>query len=225
MAKDRYMPWAESKAVIWMNNFAANFAAYSTALGFTAADVTALNNDVAMFAYQVNMVEMLTASKQQQVSYKNLLKFGPIGKPGGAPPAAPVVPAPPTTVEPGILPRIASLVRRIKASPTYTEAIGKALGIVGAEMVRNVDTIQPVLKLVASGGSIEVQWTKGSADAIHIEVDRGSGTWQFLAIDSIPHYQDKTPITTPAVWKYRAAYIVKDKRIGQWSAETSIAVG
>jgi hypothetical protein len=64
---------------------------------------------------------------------------------------------------------------------------------------------------------------KGKADSIRIEKDSGSG-WQFLAIDSIPHYTDKTPITVPAIWKYRAMYILRDEPIGQWSDVASIGV-
>jgi len=39
--------------------------------------------------------------------------------------------------------------------------------------------------------------------------------WQFLDIDSVPHYTDTTPITAPATWKYRAMYIVADELVGQ----------
>ena len=70
---------------------------------------------------------------------------------------------------------------------------------------------------------MEVQWTKGDADSIRIESDKGTG-WQFLAIDSVPHYTDTTPITIAATWKYRAMYIVADELVGQWSDVASIGV-
>jgi hypothetical protein len=58
-----------------------------------------------------------------------------------------------------------------------------------------------------------VQWTKGDADALRIETDKGSG-WQFLAVDTVPHYQDTTPICGPALWKYRAMYLLEDQPRG-----------
>ena len=128
-------------------------------------------------------------------------------------------------VAPGIFPRIAQQVQRIKSYPTYTEAIGKDLSIIGAEQEQDPDTMKPAIKVLALGGQVEVQWVKGGADAVRIETDKGAGTWQFLAVDAVPHYIDTTPITGPAVWKYRAIYIIADERVGQWSDVVSINVG
>lgn len=112
--------------------------------------------------------------------------------------------------------------QRIKASPTYTEAIGRDLGIIGAELVIDTSAMKQVVKLMLQGGQVEVQWVKGKADAVRIESDKGNG-WQFLAVDSVPHYLDTTPIT-PGTWKYRAMYIIADERVGQWSDVVSINV-
>jgi hypothetical protein len=40
-------------------------------------------------------------------------------------------------------------------------------------------------------------------------------------VDTVPHYQD---ITGPAVWKYRAMYLLEDQPVGQWSDVASITV-
>ena len=223
MAKSNYLPRADKDRVVWLNNFASKFATAFAGLGFVAADVTSVNNDAAMFAYLVNQVEVYTTAKEQRVDYRNLIKDGPIGTPGGALPVAPAAGTVPTAVAPGIFPRISQLVQRIKNSATYTEAIGKDLGVIGAQTTVDTDNMKPVLKLVMKGGQVEVQWTKGDADSIRIESDKGTG-WQFLAIDSVPHYTDTTPITTAATWKYRAMYIVADELVGQWSDVASVAV-
>jgi len=65
---------------------------------------------------------------------------------------------------------------------------------------------------------------KGWTKALYIETDKGSG-WQFLAIDTVPHYIDTAPITAPATWLYRAMYLVNDERVGVWSDIKSITVG
>jgi hypothetical protein len=190
-----------------------------------AADVTSVNNDATMFTYLVNLVETFTTAKEQRVQYKNLIKDGPLGKVSGAVPTAPTVAAAPAAVASGIFPRIAQLVQRIKNSPTYNEGIGRDLGIIGADQSADSVMFKPVLKLLMKGGQVEIQWIKGNADAIYIETDKGTGTWSFLAVDTVPHYTDATPITAIGHWKYRAIYLVTDERVGQWSDVASITVG
>ena len=102
--------------------------------------------------------------------------------------------------------------------------MGKDLGIIGADQSMDKAIVKPTLKLVFKGGQVEVQWIKSDADALHIETDKGSGKWEFLAVDTVPHYTDTTPIAAPGTWKYRAMYIVSDEHVGQWSDVTSIAV-
>jgi len=87
------------------------------------------------------------------------------------------------------------------------------------------DTMKPFLKLVNKEGKVEVQWKRGDADALRIEVDRDGKGFQFLGIDTVPHYTDTTPITAPATWKYRAMYLIDDEHVGQWSDVISIVVG
>ena len=223
MSKNTYLPNSDADRIVWLNNFSSKFSTLAVSLGFTAADATAVANDAAMFSYLMGQVEVFTTAKEQRVQYKNLIKNGPIGKPGGALPSGPVVAAPPAVVAPGIFPRIAQLVQRIKNYPTYTEAIGRDLGIIGAEQTIDPTTMKPVLKLVSTAGKVEIQWVKGVADAVRIESDKGAG-WQFLAVDSVPHYMDTTPITGPANWKYRAMYIIADEPVGQWSDVVNINV-
>ena len=122
----------------------------------------------------------------------------------------------------------ASLVNRVKGHATYTEADGQDLGIIGAaEQAADPETTQPEIKLVrVAGGHIEVQWKKSGFTGVRIEVDRGSGQWAFLAIDTIPHYPDTLALApgTTALWKYRAIYLDGDEPFGQWSATATIAV-
>ena len=50
---------------------------------------------------------------------------------------------------------------------------------------------------------------------------------QFLAIDMQPHFIDLSELPPPgksAVWTYRIIYLLKDKRVGQWSDVVSVTV-
>jgi len=224
MKKSPYLPKADKDKVIWLNNFAAKFAAVAVSLGFTPADVASVNSDAAMFAWLVALVETFTTAKEERVDYKNLIRSGAIGSPVGILPTAPVVPAAPAAVPAGIFPRIAKIVQQIKGKSNYTDAIGKDLGIIGAEQTFDTASMKPVLKLVHKGGLIEVQWEKGHSDGVRIESDKGSG-WQFLAVDTVPHYNDTTAITAPSTWKYRSMYFIADEPVGQMSDVISINVG
>ena len=157
------------------------------------------------------------------VGYKKLIKDGPLGKPGGTVPTPPVAPAVPTIVAPGIFPRISQMVTRLKNYPTYTEAIGRDLGIIGAEEAVDTDTMKPVLKLLSLAGNVGSVVGEGHGRCVYIETDKGAG-WQFLAVDAVPHYIDTTPITAQAVWKYRAIYLIADEKVGQMSDVVSINV-
>ncbi len=128
------LPRTDAELVIWFGKFARDFDTYATRLGFTPAEVTALRADAAMLDYLIaDLIPSFQAGLQARTAYKNLLKNGPVGAPGGDPPAAPVINPPPATVAPGILPRVRKLIQRIKASPNYTEDIGNDLDIIGAE--------------------------------------------------------------------------------------------
>ena len=149
MAKKTYLPSSDADKVLWLNNFSAKFTPLAVSLGFVAADATAVTNDAAMFAYLMGTVENFTTAKEQRVEYKNLIKDGPIGSVGGAVPSGPAVPAAPTVVAPGVFPRISQMVQRIKNHPAYTEAIGRDLGIIGAE-----ETIAAVMKMTAADDEV-----------------------------------------------------------------------
>ena len=128
---------------------------------------------------------------------------------------------------PGILTSFRETVRRVKASAAYTEATGEALGIIGPDQVRpDPTTLAPTLSLRNSGSQVEVVWNKGMMEGVEIQVDRGTGTFAFLAVDTRPNYIDTAPLPSPAAtWNYRAIYCKDAQRLGQWSNVAEIAVG
>ena len=241
MSSTPYVPASDNAKIIWLNNFSGKISGYAALFSISSEEVTSVQNDAAAFSYWVGQVEVFTTEKEERVSYKNLLRDGPIGSAGGTPPTvgggSPPLPVPaamaavspppggiPVTVPPGIFPRIAKLVQRIKASLNYTQAIGNDLGIIGSEQIIDPATLKPTLKLIFEGGVVEVQWKKGASDSVRIESDKDGTGFRFLAVDTVPHYTDTTPITAPATWKYRAMYIINDLLVGQWSDVASIAV-
>lgn len=226
MATQFYLPKKDEDKKTWLNTFAAKLPSHAANLSVSAAEITSVQNDAAALVYWLGNIDLFATEKEERVQYKNILRDGPIGTPGGVVPSTPTPPAPPATVLPGIFPRVTTLIGRIKKSPNYNDSIGKDLGIIGAEQVIDTVSMKPKLKLVLKGGQVEVQWQKGDADAIRIEKSVGTGAFVFVAVDTEPHYVDTTVFpATPVTWRYRAIYLMSDHPVGQWSDVASITVG
>lgn len=207
---------------------ATNLPNYAAALGLPATDVAGNASDAVYMRYAYTQYDRYGKVAQNWTSWKNLVRDGGEGASSSAP-AHPAAPASiPTAVAPGIVPRLRALIRRIKASSAYSVAIGKALGIEGAEEAApDLEALQPELEAAVAGDKVRIGWTRGAADALEIHVDRGDGKgFVFLAVDSVPDYFDTTPFPAQsAVWKYKAMYRKDDERIGQWSAVVSVGLG
>ena len=228
MSKSYYLPTDDNGKAAWLNNLSGKLPSYQVALGLTAADVASVTADAAFFTYALNAQIQVAAYSQQWTAYKNAARNGS-GPALGDIPAAPVLPAPaPAMVPPGIFGRATALVARIKPAPGYTEAIGQALQIIGAEHPVDPTTLKPVLDTELDAGQVNISWTKQGMDAMEIQADRGDGRgFVFLAIDTIPNYTDTAampPAGQSALWKYKGIYIQADQRVGQWSDVVSIPV-
>jgi hypothetical protein len=173
------------------------------------------------FNYCLNSVGQVAAYSQQWTAYKN-------GNAAalGVYPAAPVFGVAAAMVAPGIFGRATALVARIKVAPGYTDSIGQALQLIGADQTVDVNSMKPVITSDLDAGQVDIGWTKQGMDGIEIQVDRGTG-FVFLAIDTIPGYTDTAPMPAAgqsALWKYKAIYRQGDDRVGQWSDVVSIPV-
>lgn len=226
MAKSYWLPTDDAGKRDWLNHFAGELPNHKAAVGVTDPEVAAVVADAAYFAYVLGAQQAYGTAAQQWTAFKNKARNG-TGTSMGALPAAPTLGTAPAAVAPGIFKRTASLVARIKNHPGYTDAIGQALDIIGAEQVFEPNTLKPILKIELQAGRPAVLWTKGQADALEIWVDRGTGTFVFLAIDTVPDYVDTFALPAPgatALWKYKAIYRINDEQVGQWSDVVSQAV-
>jgi hypothetical protein len=218
-------PNGDAEFVIWYKTFAQGFATHATALGFTAAEVAAVQADAAMLDYLIGeMLPTYQSTLQARTSYKNLIKDGPMGVPGGDPPSAPVLAAAPATVAPGIVPRLRRLIQRIKAAPNYTQAIGQDLDIAGAE--KNApgenETAKPKTKATAlSGSQVRVEFNKRNFDGVFVEGRRkGDSDWTPLGQDLYSPFIDTRPPVqagAPEVREYRLRFCLRDEAVGEWS--------
>jgi hypothetical protein len=91
---------------------------------------------------------------------------------------------------PGIVSRVTGLAARIKNHRNYSEAIGKDLGIVGAEQIDDPNARKPILGIDFLAGHPLIRWKKGGASA----------TWKYRAIyhqrdDQVGQWSDVVTIT------------------------------
>jgi hypothetical protein len=131
-------------------------------------------------------------------------------------------------VPPDIFGRASTLAVRIKNSPSYTEAIGQDLGIIGAEVIVDLNSLKPVLTLSLTAGHPHIGWSKQGMDSLELLADRGDGKgFVPVTFTTNTDYADNSPLPAAgvsAVWKYKAVYRLNDAQVGQWSDVATIGV-
>ena len=226
MAKGPYLPKDDAGKAAWLVNLANKLPTHQATVNLSAGDVSSAAADAAFFSYALGAQQQVSAFAQQWTAYKNAARSG-TGASMGPVPTPPTLGAAPTAVAPGIFGRATALVARIKTAAGYTEAIGQDLDIIGAEQTVDVHNLKPVLQVEMQAGHPVVKWKKQGMDGVEIHVDRGTGTFVFLALDTQPDYPDTAPLPAPGqsvLWRYKALYRLNDEAVGQWSDVASIAV-
>lgn len=224
MAKSYFLSRDESGKRAFLNNFAAKLPVYAPDVAVTPAEVTQTTADDAYFDFVCGAHTQHTNTTREWTAYKNALRSGTAI---GALPTTPMLGTPPTAVPAGIFIRVAALAGRIKKHPAYTDAMGQDLGIIGAEQSVDPSAMKPILNLTLQAGHPNVGWAKSGMDSLEIWVDRGTGTFAFLTIDTVPDYLDTAALPAPGVsaaWKYKAIYRLNDEQVGQWSDVATIGV-
>ena len=226
MPKAYFVPTDDPRKKDWLNHLAGELPAHAATVGVGAAEVSSVQADALFFTWVMDAKTKYDAAAQQWTAFKNAARNGKAPATGPLP-VAPVLAAAPPAVAPGIFLRVPALCARIKKHPGYTNAIGQALDIIGAEQTVDLANAKPVLTMTLQAGHPNAGWTKGDFHAVKIKVDRGNGVFVFLAVDTVPDYLDTFALPAPgasALWKYQAIYILNDEEVGQWSDVVSIAV-
>jgi len=222
--KKPYLPKDEAGRVIWLQNFKNKLADYAATLGITPAELAQVEADSETFSGFVGFLEAMREYSKTATDFKNNL-FKSTQTIGALPPAPTITL--PAAARFNIFGETAKLVQTIKNHPNYNTTIGENLGIIGEEDTFDPAALKPQLKLAFRVNHPVIKWVKGPVDGIRIEVDRGAGTFSFLAYDTIPDYEDTFPLPPlgqTAIWKYRAVYIIKDQAEGQYSDWLEVTV-
>jgi hypothetical protein len=225
--KKYYLPKNDAERIIWLKNFAGKLNKYVEKFGIEEEMVSNIPKELLWLEQTIGYKEQFKTFLQSIIRYKDDM----MNKPAAM--RLPVIPAPQmeaADVQPGIFARLAKLVVRIKAHPSYTEQDGLDLGIIGAETdMPDTAVHAPAISIrIASGGYPEIVWHKGQMSGVEIQKQDDKGQWQLLAIDTIPNFIDTSalpPAGQPVRRTYRAIYLLNDARYGQWSDAVSVTLG
>jgi hypothetical protein len=146
--------------------------------------------------------------------------------PGFAPPE---LPEGVTAQPPGVLNRIFALVAKMKNDAGYTDVIGAALGIVGPEDASEHATPKFTASPVQGSGTgaVNITFFKYGHMGVYIETRRGTGAWEFLAIDTESPYTDERALLVagqPEVREYRMRFWDKGTPNGDWTDVAKVTV-
>ena len=229
MTRQPYYPSRIASQVEWLQNFRAKLAGYATTLGLSAGQVTAATGDTGWLIYVLGTwLGAVRTWSPACTDYVEDIQSG-TGAPALPVFTAPTAPAGVAPVPAGALSRLFDLASVIKDAPGYTEAIGTDLGILGPE--NTADHPTPGVKLsVMQGGTcqcVKIAFTKYTHQGVYLESKRGTGTWEFIGIDTESPYMDERPLLSPGqpeVREYRLRYWDKGTPNGEWTASVKITV-
>jgi len=232
MSNSRYLPKSEPGKREWLANIATKLPNYTTELELPdAANVVArVARHAKNYALVLDGAHAHNEYSSALVALKNLMRDSDTT--GGAELTLPKPPEPLVFEGPvlaGIFEDMSNIVSDIKRSKKYNDVIGKDLRIIALPEAGGGggDQPRPVLVVELQSGRPNILWKKGKFDGIKIHVDRGSGKFEFLAIDTHPDYLDTYPLPElgkAEIWKYMAIYLKKDEPIGDWSEVVQITV-
>ena len=232
MKRQNYYPSRIGDQVIWLANYYTKLPIYGPTCGVIAGDITASVADAKWCYYMLGI--WLGAVRAFSPATTDAVDDGLTGTestvmvlPGFV---APALPTGVVAQLPGALTRIFALIAKMKLSAGYNEAIGTDLGVVGSEEDPATHPVPNViLEMIQGGGCqcVQMKFFKYTHMGVYIESRRGTGAWEFLAIDTESPYVDDRPLLvagTPEVREYRVRFWDKGTPNGDWTPVQKVTV-
>ncbi len=193
MKRTYYFPDSIPEQLKWLYNFKAKIAIEGPGLGFSPAQITALQAYCDLIIASILAADQGMKDAQQLVSDRdNTIKTN--------------------------MDKLRPEIQTIKDKTTYDEGIGKTLGIIGSEIKVDYDKVKTVIKLKKTQEGVDVKFTKEHCEGGRIYCQRGKETeFTFVAQVTHPHYIDTRPNADEMpseVRKYKIILVHKDKEVG-----------
>ena len=199
-----YIPKNDGDLLKWESNFSENLSNYADALGLTPDEVKAMQNNCKNIGNGINDCTKAQSLAKEAVANKlSIIKINTDGLRTG--------------------------IQHFKKNKGYTEAIGKALGVVGTDDPVDPDTYKPKISADVFPGHVTIKFTKKGVQGVNIYSKlKGEENWAKLAFDSYSPYTDNRPLHvpgTPETRQYMAMGVVHDHEIGQMSDILEVTFG
>jgi hypothetical protein len=232
MKRQNYYPSRIAAQPGWLNTFANGMPEHGPTCHVIPADVTAAVADALWGSYVLS--SWLTAVRAFSPSATEAVDEALTGDGSTAiemPTFDPPAPTDPLVVpqKPGVLNRLFALIGKMKNDPGYTDLIGEALGIIGPEDA--AEHAMPKFTATVLQGSetgvVKITFFKYGHMGVYIETKRGTGAWEFLAIDTESPYIDERPLLVagqPEQREYRMRFWDKGTPNGDWTDVAKVTV-
>ena len=226
----RWFPSSIAERAVWYQNFAAQFAAVGTSLGFTAVEIGGVEKDNDVYQFVADIFDQIKAFESAVRQYRIIITEEPIGQPTPQFPANPAFTLP-VAIDTGMFDRLNKLVDRIRAAPAYTDEIGALLGIL-PKQPENItpEELKPVIKVSDSFANYKftLNVTRMGQESFKVQIRRSnSETWTDAGFGtSSPMDVTVTP-TTPAEperIQVRVILMSKNQPVGQPSDAVYVTV-
>lgn len=175
-----YFPGGLAERAVWCTNFRIQFTDVAVSLGFTVSEATEIALDCTLIEDLADIQAQLDAYTEAVRQYRIIITEGDVGDPTPAFPDFPSY-ASPVGQPTGAFERIATMVKRIRVAPAYTDEIGALLGILPQNTSRPPDTeLKPLIKASESFNNYQftVNVTRLGMTAYKVQVQRsGQSTW------------------------------------------------
>jgi len=227
----RWFPSGLQNRAAWFQNFSEKFSDVATSLGFSAADVTAVEQDNQVMQFLAQIIVQLDTYDDAIRKYLAIITEGDPGS------ATPMFPANldfvlPLILATGIYARIINLVERIKLAKGYTDETGALLGILPtATGSVSPGSVKPSIKAFAAVEDYEASVVvsgREKADQWQVEILReGATEWETIKIATGKSVDIKITPTAqgkPERVQIRVQLIKNNKKYGQPSDPTYVTL-
>ena len=203
MPKSDYLPTRDNDFLVWHDQFSSGVTAQAATFGLAPADTAQISGDNADLHTKIAAMNSAVAAASQATANKTASRASAEGD-------------------------VRALVRRIKAHPAYTPAIGSLLGIEGPQSNTDLSGAKPTLTATdQTGGVVQLQFSKSASDGVNIYSKRDNDAdYVFLSRDTSSPYVDNRPLLAagkPEMRHYKAIYIQNDVEVGNFSDEVIVA--
>lgn len=176
------------------------------------------------------MNENRATAKQMTNWFENIVSSKQIGEPV---PPAPVFQAfaIPAGAMLGLEQQCRQFARLLKSQANYTEADGIDLMIEKEKSADlNIGDAFPELQISKNlNNSLDFEWKKAGFDMLELQWRRaGAAMWQMADKSTEKVINFAPPLTSPGVpekFEFRAVYLIKNQRVGNWSPTYTETVG